>query len=164
MSGSFTSSVLSEKLMATLDSIERGATRVAKKEPEEVVDPEAAQTEEELLEAEDHIVTDHARYVDASKGKSSVIRQYWVLLKRELDIAVRNPTLYILQFVMVLLGGFFVGAVFLQTKLNVDRSIANSSSGLLWIVYIMAYTQIFKVSYSCLLISSSETLLSSAVD
>ena len=149
--------------MATLDSIERGATRSVKKEPEEVVEPDAAQTEEELLEAEDHIVTDHARYVDASKGKSSVIRQYWVLLKREIDIAVRNPTLYILQFVMVLLAGFFVGAVFLQTKLNVDRSIANSSSGLLWIVYIMAYTQLFKVSYSCPLFFSSHIFLLSAI-
>jgi hypothetical protein len=60
-------------------------------------------------------------------------------------MAVRDPALYFLQVMLVLLFGFLVGAVFLRMKFRVDKSTQNVAGALLWMVFINAYMQIFKV-------------------
>ena len=67
---------------------------------------------------------------------------------RDVAMATRDPALYYIQFALVLLFGFLVGAAFLRTKYNIDKSLANVSGGLLWLVFMMAYIQIFKVHHA----------------
>ena len=75
-------------------------------------------------------------------------------------MAARDPALYYIQFALVLLFGFLVGAAFLRTKYNIDKSLANVSGGLLWLVFMMAYIQIFKVRYA----SCPESVTASHLD
>ena len=95
-------------------------------------------------------MSDHIRYVDSSSGRTSFWRQYSTLVTREITMARRDPALYYMQFSLVMLFGFLVGAAFLDTKYFVDRSLGNVSAGLLWIVFMMAYIQIFKVTHNLL--------------
>lgn len=98
-----------------------------------------------LAANESGVVGDYVRFVDTGRGRASFWRQYIVLLKRDFDMAVRDPALYFLQFMLVLLFGFLVGAVFLRMKFRVDNTTQNASAALLWMVFINAYMQIFKV-------------------
>ena len=79
---------------------------------------------------------------------------------RDVAMAARDPALYYIQFALVLLFGFLVGAAFLRTKYNIDKSLANVSGGLLWLVFMMAYIQIFKVRYA----SCPESVTASHLD
>jgi hypothetical protein len=100
--------------------------------------------------SESGTMSDYVRYVDASSGRTSFWRQYSILVTREITMARRDPALYYMQFSMVMLFGFLVGAAFLDTKYSIDRSMGNVSAGLLWIVFMMAYIQIFKVTHNLL--------------
>ena len=77
---------------------------------------------------------------------------------RDITVAIRDPALYYLQFILVLFFGFLVGAVFMNTKYAIDNDLSSNSGGLLWVVFMMAYMQIFKVG-QYLMISSSIALL-----
>lgn len=76
---------------------------------------------------------------------SSFWRQYSTLIMRDFVIAARDPSLYYLQFVLVLVFGFLIGAGFFQLGFEIDSRITNVPSGLLWIVMLNCYVLIFKV-------------------
>jgi len=76
---------------------------------------------------------------------SSFWRQYSTLIMRDFVIAARDPSLYYLQFVLVLVFGFLIGAGFFQLGFEINSRITNVPSGLLWIVMLMCYVLIFKV-------------------
>ena len=99
-------------------------------------------------------ISDHIRYVDSSAGGTSFWRQYSTLVTREVAVATRDPTLYYMQFSLVLVFGFLVGAAFVNTPYTVGRSLGNISAGLLWITFMMAYIQIFKVTTTSAIMSS----------
>ena len=91
------------------------------------------------------IIQEYDRFVDHGLGKTSFLRQYYTLVMRDMTAALRDPALYYLQFILVLFFGFLVGAVFTNTKFVIDINLSSKSGGLLWVVYMMAYMQIFKV-------------------
>ena len=104
-----------------------------------------------------NIIQEYERFVDHGLGKTSFFRQYHTLVMRDITVAIRDPALYYLQFILVLFFGFLVGAVFMNTKYVIDNNLSSKSGGLLWVVFMMAYMQIFKVIQS-LMISSSIAL------
>lgn len=87
--------------------------------------------------------------INSDDGKvhdiSSFWRQYSTLILRDFVIAARDPSLYYLQFVLVLVFGFLIGAGFFQLGFEINSRITNVPSGLLWIVMLMCYVLIFKV-------------------
>ena len=92
------------------------------------------------------IIQEYDRFVDHGLGKASFLRQYYTLVMRDMTVALRDPALYYLQFILVLFFGFLVGAVFTNTKFVIDINLSSKSGGILWVVYMMAYMQIFKVT------------------
>ena len=92
------------------------------------------------------IIQEYDRFVDHGLGKTSFSRQYYTLVMRDMTVALRDPALYYLQFILVLFFGFLVGAVFTNTKFVINNNLSSKSGGLLWVVYMMAYMQIFKVT------------------
>lgn len=86
------------------------------------------------------------RYVDASSGQSSFWRQYLVLLKRDVAIAARDPAMYYLQFLMNLVLGLFIGAVFFKIIEYEEKKLIIVSGSIVWITFTVAYIQVFKVS------------------
>ena len=92
------------------------------------------------------IIQEYDRFVDHGLGKTSFLRQYYTLVMRDMTVALRDPALYFLQFILVLFFGFLVGAVFTNTTFVINNNLSNESGGLLWIIFMMVYTQIFKVS------------------
>ena len=101
----------------------------------------------------DVIIQEYDRFVDHGLGKTSFLRQYYTLVMRDITVALRDPALYYLQFILVLFFGFLVGAVFTNTKFVIDINLSSKSGGLLWVVYMMAYMQIFKVMMHFALLS-----------
>jgi ABC-type multidrug transport system ATPase subunit len=73
------------------------------------------------------------------------LRQYWTLLYRDFTLAYRDPSLYYLQFMLVSAFGFLVGATFFKQHAVINAKMTNINGGLLWIVLMMAYIQVFKV-------------------
>ena len=138
-SGCFSSSFLSEKLMIKLETVARtGYAHLRKNEctlPDEILDGPG-----------NIVIQEYDRFVDHGLGKTSFFRQYYTLVMRDITVALRDPALYYLQFILVLFFGFLVGAVFTNTKFVVDSNLYSKSGGLLWIVYMMAYIQICKVT------------------
>lgn len=143
--GSFASSYLYQKLITVIEDVKQGGSRRLR-------DGTALHsvTIDSSQGTADDSKPDHVRYVDASTGRSSFWRQYSTLVMRDVAMAARDPALYYIQFALVLLFGFLVGAAFLRTKYNIDKSLANVSGGLVWLVFMMAYIQIFKVCYPML--------------
>lgn len=72
-------------------------------------------------------------------------RQYRTLLYRDFTLAYRDPSLYYLQFLLVSMFGFLVGAAFFNLKPKIDARIVDIPSGLLWIAMMMIYIQVFKL-------------------
>lgn len=85
--------------------------------------------------------------IDASQAneRTSIWTQYLILLHRDMLIAIRDPTLYYLQTALVLVFGCLVGCVFYQLDYKIDSTMYFIPGGLLWIVMMMAYIQVFKV-------------------
>lgn len=77
--------------------------------------------------------------------KFSFWRQYITLLHRDIILASRDPSLYYLQFVLVTMFGFLVGACFFRLKIEIGSRMDNIPASLLWIVMMMCYIQVFKV-------------------
>lgn len=76
---------------------------------------------------------------------SKLFRQFTSLLYRDFMLAYRDPSLYYLQFVLVSAFGFLVGAAFFDLKIEIGSKMNNIPGGLLWIVMMMTYIQVFKV-------------------
>jgi hypothetical protein len=126
--------------MMFLDAVERDGSHTVKKylkQYEMCKDPENSMLEKSMIES-NH---DYARYVDDSRGPTTFWRRFTVLVMRELTIAARNPSLYYLQFSLLIVIGIFVGAVFYSTKSNVDVSVKNVPAGIVWIIFMMSYVQ-----------------------
>lgn len=86
--------------------------------------------------------------MDSDSGnlkKPSFLTQYLALLKRELLVASRDPTLYYLQFVLAVMYGVMIGAVFYQLDYKIDASMYFIPGGILWICLVTIYAHIFKV-------------------
>ena len=75
---------------------------------------------------------------------NTFFRQYATLVKRDFTIAYRDPSLYYLQFILVSFFGFLVGSCFYSVETTIAKS-SDVSGGLLWIVMMMCYIQVFKV-------------------
>ena len=85
------------------------------------------------------------RYVDSSSGKPSFWRQYILLVKRDVAMAARDPAMYYLQFLMNLVLGLFIGAVFFKIIEYEEKLLIIVSGSIVWITFTVAYIQVFKV-------------------
>lgn len=85
------------------------------------------------------------RYVDSSSGKPSFWRQYMLLVKRDVAMAARDPAMYYLQFLMNLVLGLFIGAVFFKIIEYEEKLLIIVSGSIVWITFTVAYIQVFKV-------------------
>ncbi len=72
-------------------------------------------------------------------------KQYWILLYRDFTLAYRDPSLYYLQFLLVTMFGFLVGACFFNLDASINADLSSINAGLLWITMMMCYIQVFKV-------------------
>lgn len=89
---------------------------------------------------------------DVSKligGRCEEPASFWlrlyVLIKRDFTLAARDPTLYYLQVMLVLMFGFLIGAVFFSLNYRIDESLNYVPAALLWIVMMNMYIPVFKV-------------------
>lgn len=152
--GAFAASKYASRLHNLLDEVKRtGVTRALKAEAEDhgadeesggsgqdwrVVKVRPQQPTEGLPDDE----------FDAPKPEgvhSLFFRQFWTLISRDFTLAYRDPSLYYLQFVLVSFFGFLVGATFFNLHARINSKMTNISGGLLWIVLMMSYIQVFKV-------------------
>lgn len=78
-------------------------------------------------------------------NNTSFFRQYWTLVKRDLLIAKRDLTFVYLQVALVLAFGFLVGAGFFQLNYRIDGTMTFIPGGILWVMMMMVYTNVFKV-------------------
>ena len=92
-------------------------------------------------------VADHIRFLGSETGMPTFMRQYTILVLRDFAIAIRDPALYYLQFVLIMVFGILVGAAFFQLKFEIGNGLNNIPGGLLWITFMMAFVQIFKVRH-----------------
>ena len=97
------------------------------------------------ISSEDGIIADYARYVDASSGTPSFWRQYQLLVKRDVAMAARDPAMYYLQFLMNLVLGLFIGAVFFKIIDYEEKLFIIVSGAIVWLTFTVAYIQVFKV-------------------
>ena len=86
-------------------------------------------------------------FVDDSMGSGTFWRKYTTLVNREFQLARRDPALFYLQAFLLVGFGFLVGAVFFRLKFKIDTSIRSLESGMLWLLIMMVYLQIFKVRH-----------------
>ena len=134
----FGTSIYSHRLMSFLDTVQRSNTPVAKGVSQEAL---------KVFSIEDGPMPNSASdgFADNSLGQTSFWRQYITLVKRGYILAIRDPALYYLQLFLLLLFGFLVGAAFLRLKYVIDSTIINIPAAITWIVFMMAYLQVFKV-------------------
>eukprot|EP01036_Dinobryon_divergens_P033941 gene33941-43849_t len=137
--GSFACSDICSRLMNFLDDLKRkGFLKVEKGVLEAMEDSERIMDSKAETEA-------YKAFSDDSAGSTSFWRQYSTLVKRDLVLAMKDPALYYLQFVLVTMFGLLVGAAFFKLKYDIDDKMNNIPGSLLWIVMMMAYIQVFKV-------------------
>jgi hypothetical protein len=98
-----------------------------------------------LVASENGIIIDYARYVNVYGEKTTFWRQYSTLVRRDYMLAMRDPSLYYMQFSLVLVSGLLVGSAYYKAMENPNKTLFNVSSGLLWVLFLMAYIPIFKV-------------------
>ena len=92
--------------------------------------------------------TESERFIDTTHHSTPFWRQYCILVKRYYSLATRDPTMYLLQFILSIVLAFFIGAVFFKLPRRIDISMNNIPAGILWIVFLMSFIQIFKVRFS----------------
>lgn len=97
--------------------------------------------------SENGSVADHIRFLGSEEGMGTFFRQYSILVARDFAVALRDPALYYLQFGLIMVFGFLVGSAFFKLKFEVGNGLNNIPGGLLWVVFEMAFVQIFKVLY-----------------
>lgn len=76
---------------------------------------------------------------------TSFCTQFALLVERDFILAYRDPTLYILQVVLVVFFGLMIGAVFFDLKYEINASMNFIPGALLWCIMVMMYIQVFKV-------------------
>lgn len=76
-------------------------------------------------------------------------RQFTVLCQRNMMVAYRDITLYWLQWVLNSFYGFMVGVVFWNLPRNIDNRISDYSNGIVWLILVGTYLQVFKVYHLC---------------
>lgn len=149
--GSFACSKYASNLMNLLDEVKRtGVNRALQAEAE---DAETGQSGQDwrVVKVRPQAPTDSpdgALEDDDTNSKnvrSIFTRQVWTLLMRDFTLAYRDPSLYYLQFVLVCMFGFLVGSTFFDLSHEINAEMTNITGGLLWIVLMMTYIQIFKV-------------------
>ncbi|CAN0102424.1 unnamed protein product [Pylaiella littoralis] len=74
-------------------------------------------------------------------------RQLSTLLWRDSVVALRDPTLYYLQFVLHVIYGFFVGITFWDVPSNLDDRQTELVGACIWIIMLQSYVHVFKVFY-----------------
>lgn len=72
--------------------------------------------------------------------------QFKTLLRRNMLIAYRDPTVYYLQLFLHSFYGFLIGAVFYKLTPTFSN-INDMFSGVTWLVFLQAYMHVFKVHY-----------------
>jgi len=72
-------------------------------------------------------------------------KQVAMIMQRNLQIAMRDVTLQYLQMVLTAMFAFMVGAVFWSLPRFIGPRLQDESNGLVWLVFIAAFLQIFKV-------------------
>ena len=130
----FGTSVYCHRLMSFLSAVQNSGPIVRVDDSSDV---------EKVLSLEDSPIP-HG-FIDGNYGQTSFWRQYFMLVRRGYTVAIRDPALYLLQFLLLLIFGFMVGAVFLRMKYTIDSTLVNVPASITWIVFVMAYLQIFKV-------------------
>ena len=91
--------------------------------------------------------TESERFIDTTHHSTPFWRQYCILVKRYYSLITRDPTMYLLQFILSIVLAFFIGAVFFKLPRRIDISMNNIPAGILWIVFLMSFIQIFKVLF-----------------
>ncbi|CAM9511546.1 unnamed protein product, partial [Ectocarpus sp. 12 AP-2014] len=85
--------------------------------------------------------------VDPTFERPGFLRQLSTLLWRDSVVAVRDPTLYYLQFVLHVLYGFFVGTTFWNVPTTLDDRQTQLAASCMWIIMLQSYVHVFKVFY-----------------
>ena len=134
----FGTSIYSHRLMSYLDTVQRNGSPASKNTSLKTI--KAFSIEDGPMPGS---IFDG--FTDKSNGQTSSLRQYLTLVRRGYTLAIRDPALYYLQLFLLLFFGFLVGAVFLRLKYVIDSTIINIPAAITWIVFMMAYLQIFKV-------------------
>ena len=141
--GSFTSSALGHQLIVYLDGVERrgsvedpGSGGGGRYFPVGKFPPNSPDS---------GLDTEPERFIDTTHHSTPFWRQYRILVMRYYALATRDPTMYLLQFILSLAFAFFIGAVFFQLPRRIDISMYNIPAGILWIILLMSFIQIFKV-------------------
>ena len=138
--GSFTSSALGHQLIIYLDGVERrGSTEDCRGGQYFPIGKYAPDSPDSGLE------TEPERFIDTTHQSTPFWRQYYILVMRSYALSTRDPTMNLLQFLLSLVFAFFIGAVFFKLSRRIDLSMYNIPAGLLWIVLLMAFIQVFKV-------------------
>jgi ABC-type multidrug transport system ATPase subunit len=145
LSGSFSSSQLNLNLMTFLTDVVQDSNRRINKDADCISPVDESQYGDLLVASENGIIIDYARYVNFDGEKTTFWRQYSTLVRRDLMIAMRDPSLYYMQFSLVLVSGLLVGSAYYKAMDNPNKTLFNVSSGLLWVLFLMAYIPIFKV-------------------
>jgi ABC-type multidrug transport system ATPase subunit len=157
--GAFAASKYSSHLSNLLDEVKRtGVTRALKAEADDhgTPDEESGGSGQDwrVVKVRPQQPTDSPEdeYYDGDHATAGIdnfyslfFRQCWTLLYRDFTLAYRDPSLYYLQFILVCMFGFMVGATFFNLHARINSKMTNISGGLLWIVLMMAYIQVFKV-------------------
>ena len=131
----FGTSIYSHRLMSYLDMVQRNGSSAS------ILNPI------KTFSVENGPIPDSAGhgFANDSHGETSSWRQYLTLVRRGYTLAKRDPALYYLQFLLLLMFGFLVGAVFLRLKYVIDSTIVNVPAAITWIVFMVPYLQVFKV-------------------
>ena len=72
-------------------------------------------------------------------------KQYYVIAIRNLQVAMRDLSLYHFQLVMAAGFAFMTGAVFWKLPTTIGYRMSDVANGLTWLTFIASYLQVFKV-------------------
>eukprot|EP01031_Cornospumella_fuschlensis_P036134 gene36134-43822_t len=158
--GSFACHALAAKLNLMLDEVCRDGMRRALMEEADSTGTKAVEWKEAKVSPEmlghdgdqsrpsdsNKLKADSSCYIEEGTWNSlrMFVKQFWILLYRDFTLAYRDPSLYYLQFILVSFFGFLVGACFFRLKASIS-AVNDIPGGLLWIVMMMCYIQVFKV-------------------
>ncbi|CAM9299488.1 unnamed protein product, partial [Hapterophycus canaliculatus] len=85
--------------------------------------------------------------VDRTYERPGFYRQLTTLLWRDSVVAVRDPTLYYLQFVLHVIYGFFIGITFWNIPSTLDDRQTQLAASCMWLIMLQSYVHVFKVFY-----------------
>lgn len=164
LSGSFSSSQLNLNLMIFLTEVVQDSNRRINKDADCISPVDENQYGDLLVASENGIIIDYARYVNFDGENTTFWRQYSTLVRRDFMVASRDPSLYYMQFSLVMISGLLVGSAYYKAMDNPNKTLFNVSSGLLWVLFLMAYIPIFKVKIRIIIprsLSSGVSIVSS---